>query len=235
MSISGVGLSQIAGSSNWRTAVRQANQDFDQLYQSLQNGNLGAAQQAYNNFQQIQGAQAGTTATPATATPTPVAQDWSVLGQALQSGDLSSAKSALGKLQQDAQAAWQSHRQQEAQTAQSVYELMQGIQGGETPSGTTAANSSSATGNIEDDLTALNQALQTGDSAGAQKLLAQLEQDLQASGQSSAQRYGGHHHHGGPFGMNAASAYGRPAASVVTSPSAGSAGTTSGGGISAVA
>ena len=49
MSISNVGLNQSTGSSSWRTAVQQANQDFDQLYQSLQSGNLSAAQQAYTD------------------------------------------------------------------------------------------------------------------------------------------------------------------------------------------
>ncbi|MCX7174774.1 MAG: hypothetical protein NT159_12815 [Proteobacteria bacterium] len=228
MSVISVGLTQGTGSSDWRSTVRQADQDFDQLYQSLQSGNLSAAQQAYTDFQKIQSGLTSPTTTPAggsaaTTMPNAVTSDWSALGVALQSGDLPSAQGALGKLQQDAQLAWQSHLQQEAQTAQSVYALMQGVQA--TTSGAIAASSQPTTGSVQDDLNALNQALQSGDSTGAQKLLAQLEQDLQASGQASGS-YGGHrhhhHHHGGSFGMSTVPPNAVPPVAAVTSPASGS-------------
>lgn len=127
MSVSSVGLDQGAGSSGgWRSSVREARQDFDQLFQALQTGNLNAAQQAYSSFQQIQAgltSSAVTQANGAATAPTAasaVASDWSALGSALQSGSLTSAQDTFGKLQQDAQAVMHSQLQQEALNAQSV-------------------------------------------------------------------------------------------------------------------
>src|SRR5664280_1317416 len=112
MSVSSVGLdqSQSVGSSSVRSSIHQARQDFDQLYQALQSGNLSAAQQAYSSFQQIQAGLATPSTTPATGATAntatnPVAADWLALGQTLQSGSFSSAQDALSKLGQDAQAA----------------------------------------------------------------------------------------------------------------------------------
>ena len=250
MSVTSVGFDQSVVATGGRTAIRQARQDFDQLYESLQSGNLSAAQQAYSDFQQIQ---AGLTSTPATQTASvaattsanPVAADWSALGQALQSGSLTSAQDALGKLQQDAQAVWQAHLQRETQNAQSVYALMQGAQtGGATSAAAVSTNPLATVGSVQNDLSALNQALQTGDTAAAQKLLAQLEQDLQATNQASGQNYGGHHHHHhhGSSNVNAASAtaVATPSTSSVATapasvPATGSAGTTSGSGSGATA
>jgi len=201
MTISSVGLDPAVGSPSGRSAIRQAHQDFDQLFQSLQAGNLSAAQQAYSDFQQIQAGLANQTtassqvgSASATTATNPVLSDWSALGQALQSGSLPSAQDALGKLTQDATTAWQSHLQQEAQKAQSVYALMQGVQGAAASSGITPANAATASNPVQNDLNSLAQALQSGDSSGAQKLLAQLEQDLQSSNQASG-NVGGHHHH----------------------------------------
>jgi hypothetical protein len=240
MNVTSVGLDQSIASSSGRSAIRQAHQDFDQLFQSLQSGNLGAAQQAYSNFQQVQAGLASSTATQAntiaaTSTASPVVSDWSALGQALQSESLSSAQDAFGKLQADAQTAWQSHLQQETQNAQSVYALMQSAQSAAATLSATAIGAPSAGGSVQNDLSALTKALQTGDTSAAQSLLAQLEQDLQASGQESGQNIGGHHHHhhhGGASGVNAASAY---TATAPVNSAAGSASTTSGSGTGATA
>ncbi|MEI7431424.1 MAG: hypothetical protein WCL27_13300 [Betaproteobacteria bacterium] len=245
MSVANIGTDQAVTASSFRSSVRQADQDFDQLFQSLKSGNLNAAQQAYSSFQQIQ-AGLTTTATPQTGTTTatstnPVATDWSALGQALQSGNLASAKGSLSQLEQDAQTAWQAHIQQETQNAQSVYALMQSAKATTTTSAlsTTAAATAQASGNsVQNDLNALNQSLQTGDTSSAQKLLAQLIQDIQASEQSSGQNSGSHHHHhhhhGGLAGTNATSAYGATAASTSTSPSASGTVATSNGGTATV-
>jgi hypothetical protein len=228
MSVASVGLSQSVGSGDWRTSVRQARLDFDQIVQSLQSGNLTAAQQAYSGFQQLQ---AGLTNTAATSTGSsstsstatnPVTSDWAALGQALQNGSLSSAQDALGKLEQDAQTAWQTHLQQETQNAQSVYALLQSTQQAAATSGTTAAGDSTAAASVQNDLTALNQALQSGDTSTAQKVLAQLEQDLQASGQTFA---GHRHHHHGLSGLSLSSAY--PTSTTVSSGNSTTTGSTS--------
>lgn len=244
MSVSSVGLDQSAGLSGSRSSVREARQDFDQLFQSLQSGNLNAAQQAYSGFQQIQAGLTASVATQtsavsATTTANPVASDWSALGQALQSGSLSSAQDALGKLQQDAQAVWQSQLQQKIQNAQSVYALMQSTQAAAATPGATSVGSQSTAGTVQSDLSGLNQALQSGDISSAQTLLAKLQQDLQASGQVSGQNYGGHHHHhhhGGFSGANASSAYQSttPGTSINSTPT-GSMGATSSSAISAKA
>ena len=194
MSINSVGLDQSVGTNGWRSTVRQARQDFAQIVQALQAGNLGAAQQAYSDFQQVQSGLTGAaTATTATSS-SPVVSDWSALGQALQSGTLSSAQNALTKLQQDAQSQWQSKMVQELQNAASVYTLLQGSQ---TSSVTTAAaTSQSGINSVQNDLNALNTALQSGDTTSAQKLLAQLEQDLLSSASQSAHPHHRHHHGG---------------------------------------
>jgi hypothetical protein len=240
MTISSIGFDQSAGTSGWRSSVRQADQDFDQLSQSLQTGDLNAAQQAYSSFQKIQAgltSSAATQASAASATTAsnPVASDWSALGQALQSGSLTSAQDALGKLQQDAQAIWQSQLQQQMQNAQSVYALMQSARGATATPAATALSPPSTAGSVQGDLSSLNQALQSGDISAAQKVLAQLQQDLQASGQNG----GGHHHHhhqGGFAGANASSAYlsTAPLTSAISTP-AGLTGATSSSGISAKA
>jgi hypothetical protein len=235
MSISSVSLDQGMGSSLGRSSVRQARQDFDQLFQALQSGDLATAQQAYGNFQQIQTGLTDPSATAATAvsaasTANPVLSDWSALGQALQAGSLSSAQSALGKLEQDASTAWQSR----IQNAQSVYALMQGSQPTAVTSGATAVNATSQATPVQNDLSSLSQALQSGDSSAAQKLLAQLEQDLQASEQSSGGHHHHHHHGGGLSGLNAASAYSSTASSGSTA-ATGSTGATASIGTGAVA
>ena len=201
MSVSNVSLDTAVGTSNLHSTVRQARQDFEQLFQSLQSGDLAAAQQAYNSVQQLQAGQTGSTTTQTgtsagtTSTASPVATDWSSLGQALQAGNLSSAQTTLTQLETDAQTVWQAHIQQEAQTAQSVYALMQSAQGAATTTGTPSAATTVAATPVQTDLTALGQALQSGDTSSAQTLLAKLVQDLQTSGQASGQSYGGHHHH----------------------------------------
>src|ERR1035437_5083216 len=206
MSVTSIGLdpSQSLGASSVRSSIHQARQDLDQIYQALQSGNLSAAQQAYSSFQQIQAGLATSSTTPTTsatasAATNPVVADWSALGQTLQSGSLTSAQDAFSKLGQDAQATWQTHLQQETQNAESIYALMKSAQGTTATSAVTPAATStgaqSATGSVQNDLNALNQSLQSGDSTAAQKLLTQLVQDLQASNPSSGQNGGGHHHH----------------------------------------
>ena len=232
MSISSIsanpGSTQI-GAIGGRSTVRQARQDFEQLFQSMQSGNLSAAQQAYADLQQLRTAAVGSatasagstaatdnsTAATASATANPVITDWTALGQALQSGSLSTAQDALSKLKQDATTQWQS----EMQNAKATYALMQG-----TASGNTSTSAVGAVSNdVQTDLNNLSQSLQSGDTAGAQKLLAKLEQDLQSSGQSTQMGHHHHHHHGGFASQSQASSY---AANAVT-PTAATASTAS--------
>lgn len=194
-------------SNSLRSTIRQGRQDFDQLFQSIQAGNLTAAQQAYADIQSLRSNSASSADSSATTAADSVSAssatggisaDWTALGQALQSGSTDSTQTAFAKLQQDALTLAETKLQQEAANAQSVYALMQGTQ---TPSNTTstpqtaAVTGISASSNVQDDLANLSQALQGGDSSSAQQLLAKLEQDLMASGQAQGQ---GHHHHHHP-------------------------------------
>lgn len=181
-----------------RPNVQQARSDFDQLVQSLQNGNLSAAQQAYADFQRVQASQAprrtaapeatsavaGATAaasTPTRASQSPVSADWSALGQALQAGNLGQAQIALDRLEGDAQTVWQSHLQQQIQNAQSVYALMQGAS---QEAMALPAQAGTATGglspSVQTGIASLGQSIQSGDSGAAQRLLSQLEQDIKS-------------------------------------------------------
>ncbi|HUW36532.1 MAG TPA: hypothetical protein VMV91_04300 [Rhodocyclaceae bacterium] len=208
MSVSNVSLDSGVTQSAWQPSRHRALQDFDQLFQAMQSGSLSGAQQAYAALQQLQPAVAaassgsaaatGSVATVAATDGNPVSSDWSSLGIALQSGSLSSAQGAFAKLQQDLEAATNPALNQ----AQAVYAAMQG----------TFAQSASAESPVGTDLSALQQALQSGNTTSAQDLLAKLEQDLQAAGQALPHR----HHHHGTSAQAATSAYAssQPAAAV---------------------
>lgn len=175
-------VDQSTGSVRQRPGVQDARLDFDQLVQALQGGNLGAAQQAYSNFQQIQNSfmpsgGAGT-AGAQTSGQSAVQNDWAALGQALQSGNLAQAQNTLGRLEDDAQGVWQSHVQQQIQNAQSLFALMQSSAQG--AAALSQGNASTAGGAAQTDPNALGQNLQSSDTYAAQKLLAQLEQDIKS-------------------------------------------------------
>ena len=235
MSISSVGSTTTANqvsATGGRSALRQARQDFEQMFQALQSGDLSSAQKAYNDLQQLRAGAAGTTtadssgtaATSTTAvasTANPVAADWSSLGQALNSGSLSSAQDALTKLKQDAVAQWQA----KIQDAQASYALLAGTPGGGASTTTPTGSGGNA---VQTDLSNLQSALQSGDTAGAKQVLAQLQQDLLSSGQAALHRHG--HRHDGFANMYPAAAYTAGAASAGSATSAG----TNTGGIIAV-
>lgn len=212
MDVSNVVLDQSSSASSWKSSIRKGVQDFDQLAQSLQNGNVNGAQQAYSDFQNILTGLTSAAQNGATTAGSTAQSDWNALGQALQSGSLSSAQGALGKLTQDVQSAWQA----QLQNAYSAQSLLQGTQTTSSSQGA-AASTPSGTSVIQTDISALSQALQSGDSNGAQKLLAQLQQDLQAAGQSTGSTNGAqhhhHHHHHSPFsGMSGSETYASSAA-----------------------
>jgi hypothetical protein len=240
MSVSSIGSNTGFSQIQWRSSVRQARQDFEQLFQSMQSGDLSGAQQAYLALQQLQSnntsssttASSGATASSSVASTAStaststtgsastagnaIAGDWSALGQALQSGDLNSAQSAFSKLEQDlqssAQRAGHRHHHHDVDQAQSVYSAMQG---GNANAATGTGNSTNTVGN---DISALQKALQSGDTASAQNLLAQLQNDLQASGQMQGH---GHHHHRGFATQSPMAAYNNASTTGVAAASAG--------------
>jgi hypothetical protein len=103
MSVAGVFSSSnlfSVSSQSSQNSIQQFQQDFEQLGQDLQAGNLSAAQQDYATLQQL-GPQASSTSSAQSASP--IAQAFNQLGQDLQSGNLSAAQQDYANIQQDAQ------------------------------------------------------------------------------------------------------------------------------------
>jgi hypothetical protein len=123
MSISPISLSYSILQSSSTSSRRQ---DFTQLANALQSGNLQGAQQAFGSLEQLQGGQASSSSggsfgsassglvingigtTGAGSSTSPIANDFAALDQALSSDELSQAQSAFAQLQADIQSAQQS-------------------------------------------------------------------------------------------------------------------------------
>jgi hypothetical protein len=147
--------------------MQQFQQEFQQLGEDLQSGNLTAAQQDFATLQQL-GPQGSSTSAQSS---NPITQEFSQLGQDLQSGNLAAAQQDYSNIQQDFQ----------NQTAQAHghHHHHHGGGGGE--------------GNaISQLLNQLGQALQSGNLSSAQQTYNSLLEDFQqiggeVSGQLSAQ------------------------------------------------
>src|ERR1700758_5068832 len=102
MSLSGISSSNLVNYENQsvQNKVQQFKQEFQQLGQDLQSGNLSAAQTDFTTLQQIG---SNSTATSPTASSNPLAQAFNQLGQDLQSGNLSAAQQDFTTIQQDLQ------------------------------------------------------------------------------------------------------------------------------------
>jgi hypothetical protein len=102
-------------------------------------------------------------------------QDFDALAQALSSSNLSGAQQAFATFQQDLKSIPQNQGAQKTASSQPSSQVGQS--------------------NPQDALTALTQALNSGNIGGAQNAFSTLLQDLQ--GQAGAAPRHGHHHHGG--------------------------------------
>ena len=211
MSVANIGaVDSGVNQTSLRSTVHQAHDDFLQLLQAMQAGNLAGAQQSYADLAQLPLNATQTTAPASAATSSsasaPIAGDWSALGQALQSGSMSSAQDALSKLEQDLNASVKGsghhHHHHSIDKAQTVYSAM-------TPEGASAISNTGTT-SVSSDLASLKLALSSGDTTSASDLLAKLEQDLQTSAGGSVHR----HHHGAFAAQNAGTAYGGGSSSV---------------------
>lgn len=109
MSVLGIAASGVLAAIHPSTAqsrFKQIQQDFQELGQDLQSGNLSQAQTDFSALQQLlPGQQSGSTSSvqPATSSTNPVSQAVSQLGQDLKSGNLSAAQSDFAALQEDLQ------------------------------------------------------------------------------------------------------------------------------------
>jgi DNA-binding FadR family transcriptional regulator len=113
--------------------AEQVQQDYTQLANALQSGNLTNAQAAFTALQQVLQTQTGTNTASSTTSTTnstssqdPILNDFNALGQALSSGNLSQAQSAFAQLQSDVQAAQQSTATQAQSLSQALKTAVEG-------------------------------------------------------------------------------------------------------------
>jgi hypothetical protein len=160
MSVSGVSSSNFLdyNAQSIRTNMQQFRQEFQQLGQDLQSGNLSAAQADFASLQQV-GSQANSTSSAQSNNP--IAQAFNQLSQDLKSGNLSAAQQDYATVQQDFQ----------NQATQVHHHHHHG--GGHGGSAVTQL------------LQQLGQDLQSGNVSAAQQAYNTLMQDFQQAGQNN--------------------------------------------------
>ena len=177
MSLTGIAssiLSAFNSTQSFQTPKHQIQNEFQQLGQDLQSGNLTQAQSDFAALtQNLSGLnQNNTAATTSTTTPAnSLAQAFAQLGQDLQSGNLQAAQQDYTTVQQDAQqvasqqVGGHHHHHHHAESAQD-----------------SSSSSSSQNNAIIQAFGQLEQTLQAGNLSGAQSAFAALQNDLQQIG-----------------------------------------------------
>jgi len=162
MSVSGISSSSLFDFNTQaaQNKRQQFQQEFQQLGQDLQSGNLSAAQSDFAALEQLK---PQTSSTASLSSNSPIAQAFQQLSQDLQSGNVSAAQQDFAKIQQDVQ----------SEGAQGYHHHHHGG-GGSGPSGITQL------------LNQLGQALQSGNLSSAQQAYGTLQQDFQPLAQSNA-------------------------------------------------
>jgi outer membrane protein assembly factor BamD (BamD/ComL family) len=143
---------------NIQAQMQQFRQEFQQLGQDLQSGNLSAAQ---TDFAALQQAEPQSASSSSTQTSSPLAQAFNQLSQDLKSGNLSAAQQDYSTIQQDLQ----NH------AGQVHHHHHHGGGGGQSE--------------ITQLLQQLGQDLQSGSLSTAQQAYSTLMQDFPLSGQNS--------------------------------------------------
>lgn len=141
---------------NGQSNFQQIQNEFQQLGQDLQSGNLSQARQDFTTLQQDM---PNSTSSANSNSTNPIEQAFNSLSQDLQSGNLNAAQQDYASLQQDLQ--------QNANTTQVHHGHHHGGGGGGEQNQIHQAYSS------------LAQALQSGNLSGAQSAFATLQQDLE--------------------------------------------------------
>lgn len=161
MSVAGISSSNLFdfNTQSVQNRKQQFQQEFQQLGQDLQSGNLSAAQIDFATLQQS-GPQVSSSSANQNASP--IAQDFKQLSQDIQSGDISAAQQDYAKIQQDFQ----------NQAAGKHGHHHHGGGGG----GASA---------ISQLLQELGQDLQTGSLSAAQQAYSTLQQDFQQFAQNN--------------------------------------------------
>jgi|SRR5208337_3565981 len=162
MSVSGISSSSFFNYSaqSIQNRMQQFQQEFQQLGQDLQSGNLSAAQTDFSTLQQLtpQG-----NSTSSAQSNNPIAQAFSQLSQDLQSGNVSAAQKDYATIQQDFQSqATQTHGHHHHH-----------------------GGGGSGESEISQLLAQLGQALQSGNLSTAQQAYSTLQQDFQQFAQNN--------------------------------------------------
>jgi len=158
MSLSGISSGSLFSyeNQNVQNKMQQFQQEFQQLGEDLQSGNLSAAQADFATLQQV-GPQG--LSSSSTTSSNPVAQAFNKLSQDLQSGNLSAAQQDYSNIQQDFQ--------NQAPPTHGHHHHHGG--GGETSQ-------------ISQTFQQLGQALQSGSLSSAQQIYSTLQQEIQQLG-----------------------------------------------------
>jgi outer membrane protein assembly factor BamD (BamD/ComL family) len=162
MSVSGISSSSLFNTQGVQSTFQQFQQEFQQLGQDLQSGNLSAAQSDFSTLQNLLSQNSSATA----HSNNPIAQAFSQLAKDLQSGNLSAAQQDFTTLQQDFQ----------NQSAQNQTQS--------TP-GHHHHHGGSGSSELSQLFTELGTALQSGNLSTAQQAYNSLAQQFQQSSQSS--------------------------------------------------
>ena len=182
MSVAGISSSSLFDYSgqNIQNKRQEIQQEFQQLGQDLESGNLSAAQSDFATLQQLV---PQNNSTFSTQNNSPISQAFQQLAQDLQSGNLSAAQQDYTAIQQDFQ-------NQTTQTA-SQSSQSQGAHGHHHHHGGGDNDESEMTQLFDQ----LGQALQSGDLSTAQQVFSTLQQDFQqftqANGLSSSETASG--------------------------------------------
>lgn len=162
MSVTGLSSSSFYSGQSVQNQIQQFQQQFSQLGQDLQSGNLSAAQSDFATLQANQ--PQGSSSTSSSQSNSPIAQAFNQLSTDLQSGNLSAAQQDYSTIQSDFQ----------NQSAQGHHHHHHG--GG---SGSSGSGSSSESSEISQLFSQLGSALQSGNLSNAQQAYSTLQQDLQ--------------------------------------------------------
>lgn len=166
MSVSGISTSLFGfNDPSVQNKAQQIQQEFQQLGDDLQSGNLSAAQSDYATIEQLVPQSNTTSATSSTESSNPLAQAFNQLGQDLQSGNLTAAQQDYANIQQDIQ----------SQSGQVEGHGHHHHHGGDEQN------------SISQLFEQLGQELQSGNLSAAQQSYTALAQDLQSFGVSSTQ------------------------------------------------
>lgn len=158
MSVSGISTINFQDfhSQTLQSRMQQFRQEFQQLGQDLQSGNLSAAQADFASLQQL-GPQATSTQGADSIT-----EDFNQLSQDLKTGNLSAAQQDFTKIQQDVQTHTQRVHAHHHHSGQGQ-----------------------ATNNIGQEFSQLGQALESADLASAQQAYTSLQQNFQMFAQGN--------------------------------------------------